>query len=208
LVIQSLIIAALNSLLFVFGCNGSSGKKDNTIQKSDTIKSVKNINDYFPVQEGFYREYITEAPREETEKYKAEVNTIKDTDDGITSEFKSFPYFSKKEEAKTIKIYKDGSVTMYENGKENKFIPATDSMKVGYIWDFDIWRGYIVGFNETIKTDAGSFENCLHISYSASITFQVELWLAKGVGIVKWASYRTNPPTPFITYYILKNKNN
>lgn len=206
--IQNLFIVTLNCLLFVFGCNGSSNKKDNTSQKSDTIKSVKNINDYFPLQEGYLREYITEAPREETEKYKAEVSTIKYTNDGVTAEFKSFPYFSKKEEAKTIKIYNDGSVVMNENGKENIIIPSKDSLKEGYVWEFDIWRGYIAGFNETVKTDAGEFENCLHISYSASITFQVELWLAKGVGIVKWASYRTNPPTPFITYYILKNKKN
>lgn len=175
---------------FLFQCNSSK----------ITNKKITDYNPYFPAGAGNYWEYINEAPREETELWKVEIKSVKSEGDVKICEFSSFPFFFKEEKPTTIKIKKDGSV--YWNDS-NKIIPEITNLKTGYNWTFGIWNGRVTSTNETIKAENQTFNDCIKINYSASITFDAELWLSKNNGIVKWGFFRTNPPTLTFTYYAL-----
>jgi hypothetical protein len=183
----------------VFQCS-SSNKVSN--------KKSAEYNPYFPATEGNFWEYINEAPREETELWKVEVRGQKSEGNDKIYAFSSFPFFSKTEEEKPIRMKEDGSVYMSTyadviNWTEWKILPEISNLKKDYTWNFGIWNGYVASTSETVKAENQTFTDCIKINYAASITFSAEIWLAKNTGIVKWGYFRTNPPTLTFTYYVL-----
>jgi hypothetical protein len=185
------LIHSFNLLLiaaFLFNCNSS-----------DKTSITEKSNPYFPASKGNKWEYINEVPREETEIYKVEVlSTTRDGSD-IIAELSSFPFFSKKEEKSTLKIKHDGSV-YYNN---DTLLPQNSNLVKDYNWKFGDWTGYIGSTTDTVKAENETFTNCILISYSISITFAADIWLARDKGIVKWGYNRTNPPTFKPLYYVL-----
>lgn len=184
-----------------YGCNASSYKKEIKIDSS----SVKNDDSYFPASTGNKWEYINEAPREETELYKIEINGMKyDGDDRIV-EFSSFPFFSKTEEKTSIRVKPNGEVYLVNpnSGKDELIIPEPSQFKKGYTWKFGTWTGIVNDIYETVGTETGTYTDCVYLNFSIYYTFTAELWLVKDIGIVKWGYFRTNPPTLKFTYYVL-----
>jgi hypothetical protein len=184
-------IHSINLLLlaaFFFNCNSA-----------DKTRIIEKPNPYFPASQGDKWEYINEAPREETEIFKVEVlSTSRDGND-IIAELSSFPFFSRKEEKSTLRIKDDGSV-YYNN---DTVLPENSKLKKDYSWKFGEWTGYVGSTNETVKAENETYTNCILISYSISITFAADIWLARDTGIVKWGYNRTNPPTFKPLFYVL-----
>jgi hypothetical protein len=199
------IFLVIFTIVSVYGCNSSSYKKEVIKEKS----SGENFNQYFPVAEGNKWEYINQAPREETEQFKVEITGVKyDGKDQIV-EFNSFPFFSKKDEKTNLKIKPDGEIYLMNtsSGKEELFIPETSKFKKEYSWQFGEWTGIIGGTNDTVKTETGTYYNCIFLNFSIFYTFAAEVWVAKDKGIVKWGYFRTNPPTLNPQYYVLNKLN-
>jgi hypothetical protein len=199
-------IILIASYLFVttafsnFGCNSSENKKE---VKNSSL--VDEYNSYFPVQAGNKWEYINEAPGEDTELVKVKVDDVKLADNIITAELSSFPFFSMSRELTTLKVQHDGEIFVLNNksNKEELFMPSPSDFKKGYTWQFGEWKGIIGSTHETIKTESGTFDNCIFLNFSIYYTFSAEIWIAKDKGIVKWGYNRTNPPTLKPKYYVL-----
>lgn len=205
---QLKVIILILFSLQIFSCNSSENAKDkkniNNIGKS-TGKAFTN-NSYFPVAENMSWEYINEAPRVETELFNVNITSLKNDNGSILTEFDAFPFFSKTNEKTTIRISKTGEVYVKDaNGNENLFLPEESKLTKGSTWMFGDWSAYVTDSLETVKTEKGTYYNCLHIGYGrGGITFTSQLWFAKDAGIVKWTNYRTNPPARVFTYYVLK----
>lgn len=43
----------------------------------------------------------------------------------------------------------------------------------------------LIGFNDTINVDAGTFGSCMHLFYSCPGEYDADIWYAEGVGLVK-----------------------
>ncbi|MCI0449384.1 MAG: hypothetical protein L0Y79_06310 [Chlorobi bacterium] len=191
----------LTPLLFVglavlFGCNSSSIKKTNDVNKKGDY-----LNPYFPAAEGNYWTYINEAPREETETFTIKVETIKDKIAGLTS----FPYLTKESSTQNISVNEKGEIEITGYfGSSGVIFPAAENFKKGYQWHFGVFGGLVNEENFKIETEAGTFENCRYVTLSDGFTFSFEMWFKKGTGIVKWGANRTNPPTLKFIYYVLK----
>jgi len=184
-----------------FGCNSTTYKKENII---DTLPEPV-FNPYFPADEGSKWEYINEAPREETELFKVEITNLKYDGNEQVIELNSFPFFSRNEEKSTLRIKPNGEIYFVnkQSLKEELFIPDTSNLKNQFQWQFGQWSGLIGGTKETIKTENGTFTDCIFLNFSISFTFSAEVWVAKDKGIVKWGYNRTNPPTFKPQYYVL-----
>ena len=183
-----------------FGCNSSENKKE-----VKNTQKAEEYNDYFPLQAGNKWEYINEAPREESELIKVEVDDVKYNGKEVIAELNSFPFFSASREKSTLKVNPDGEI-FYLNNKSNKeelFMPSPSKFKKGYAWQFGEWKGIIGSTNETVKAEKETFSNCVFLNFSIYYTFSAEIWVAKGKGIVKWGYNRTNPPTLKPQYYVL-----
>jgi uncharacterized membrane protein len=188
----NIIVVLIGFLLY--SCNSSS----------DT-KKIKNSNPYFPVSEGNNWEYINEAPREESEIYTVTMQNINEDKGTLYFDLSSFPFFSKENKKVTIAINKDGSIsTEPYRDNLNTFIPATVNLNNGYSWNYGQWSASVNFLNDTVKTENGTYTNCMFLNFAVSITFSAEIWLVKDVGIVKWGYNRTNPPTLRPIYYVLK----
>jgi hypothetical protein len=181
-----------------FGCNSSDKDlKDPSVTKEN--------NDYFPLHAGNKWEYINEAPREETELYNVEVNQVKYEGKDMVAELSSFPFFTKSQEKTILRVKPDGEIFVLNNksSKEELFMPSPSSFSKGYTWQFGEWKGFIGSTNDTVKTESGTFDNCIFLNFSIYYTFSAEIWIAKDKGIVKWGYNRTNPPTLKPQYYVL-----
>ncbi len=195
-----LLVAALFSLIAAFSCNSSdtktSGKKTAT---------GDNFNPFFPLKEGNKWVYINEAPRTETELFTLEAKDLKKVDGGMQMKVSSFPYLTKDNVNKTIKVTTSGEIEI-ENymGSSGMFVPSADNFKAGYKWSFGIFTGYINGDTSLVKTEDGNFDRCYYVMMTDGFTFSYEMWYKKDVGIVKWGANRTNPPQLTATYYVLK----
>jgi hypothetical protein len=130
---------------------------------------------------------------------------IRKVESGIQAKMSSFPYLTKDNTARTITVKTNGEIEIndYFNGS-GVIIPAENNFKKGYQWTFGIFGGSVNSENETIKTEAGFFDNCYYILLTEGFTFSFEMWFKKDVGIVKWGANRTNPPTFNPVYYVLK----
>lgn len=200
MVLKSVIFSSLIILI-----TGFSNLACNSSDKNVKDPSVKESNDYFPIQTGNKWEYINEAPREETELYSVEVKSVKPDGKDIVAELSSFPFFSKAQEITTVRIKPDGEIFVLNNstGKNELFMPSPSSFSKGYSWQFGEWKGFIGSTDDSVKTEYGTFDNCIFLNYSIYFTFSAEIWIAKGKGIVKWGYNRTNPPTLKPQYYVL-----
>ena len=129
-----------------------------------------------------------------------------ETASGKTSAtFDSFPCLGMWD-TKTVIIGKsDGSYLLdYPEAENLMFIPPANKIKTGYQWKSSEWNLTITGDKEDVTVSGKTYKDCVHITFSASITFWGEMWLKEGVGIVKWQFLRTNPPTTELGHYLLK----
>ncbi len=200
-----LYISAVLLFSFSFQCTST----ESTISKKerrDSIKSSVSSNLYFPVNENSRWQYISEAPRDETELFNVNVTSVKDDGADKIVTFDAFPFFYKKNEPATLRLKQNGEVwVITDNSKENLLLPEPSKYTPDYTWQFGEWNGYIVSTTDTVITEKGTFENCVSAGFAAGgITLSANLWLAKGTGIVKWGANRTNPPVVHRLYYVLK----
>lgn len=148
--------------------------------------------------------YINEAPRIETELISVKVLSYEKVNGYDYIKLSSNPYFGKKEEQLYLKINNEtGEIFADEGGKGNLLIPETKLLIKGYSWDYGEWKAVVNSAIETVKTEKQIFKDCIRIDYRLSITFNSELWIKPGIGIVKFAAYRTNPPSTSRTNYVL-----
>lgn len=189
-------------LSVIFLVSGFSFLQCNSSNKEE----VKAPGVYFPLKEGLKWTYINEAPREETE-----LITVTCTKNTAIGEFEldKFPFFANLNSSDTkTNISADDSGNVYIKNSSmtsaSLLVPAGSLISAGYTWKYnDLLNASLTSKPEKVKTEAGEYE-CIYIIFTEGFTFSFEMWLAKGKGIVKWGANRTNPPKPFLTYYVLK----
>ena len=190
--------------LFVFTSFECStiDKKSDDKQLNDS--NVFFHNKFFPVSVGNHWHYSIEKPGEEKDKYDVEITDQEKAGDEDKVEFNSFPFFWLKEEKTTLIVKESGDVYIIdENKNESLLIPRDSDIREGFNWKMGEWNASIVSTHEKVKTMNVDYEDCVHINYTISISFNSELWLSKNTGIVKWGFNRTNPPSLNFTYYTL-----
>jgi hypothetical protein len=194
-----LVITASSS--FFFDCNSSKENK----QKKENPQNFGN-NVYFPVASGLTWEYVNEAPRTETELFTAKISGVTKEGANAIAEYLEFPYFSKQKTKATIKVAENGDVFLVDSTTNYKLLmPEASKLKKGYEWKFGDWSARVGDTGMKVKTESEDFDDCVYLNYAlGGFTFSAELWVAKDRGIVKWGYHRTNPPSPTITYYVLK----
>lgn len=172
-------------LFFIFAsCNGKSGS-------------------VLPLKENSSFNYINEAPRDETEIINIKITSVKKDGKLTYAKLSSNPFFGKKDSELIIQVNENtGEIKTNENGADAVFLPEAKNLQKGYSWDYNGYNAVITSENETVEAEKQTFENCLRIDYRLSITFNSEIWIKPGVGIVKFAAYRTNPPSMSHTYYV------
>lgn len=156
----------------------------------------------FPLKENSSFNYINEAPRTETELVSIKVSSVRKDGNYTFAVLSSNPFFGKKDSELNLKVDEStGAVYTVDNGTEALLIPGKNLIK-GYSWEYGEWKAVIASAIETVKTEKQIFNDCIRIDYRLSITFNTEIWLKPGIGIVKFAAYRTNPPSMSHTYYV------
>jgi hypothetical protein len=116
--------------------------------------------------------------------------------------YNQFPYLGIEYEC-TVVTYSGGSKKVNDNNNDIMFYPPDDSIKNGYTWESGGYSFKTIDTNEEIIINKNLYSNCIHISFSNSITYAGEMWIKEGVGIVKWSFIRTNPPSTEVGYYLL-----
>ncbi len=190
--------------LFVFTSLDCStiDKKSNDKQIYDS--SVVFQNEFFPVSVGNQWFYTIEKPGEEKDKYDVKITELENANDEIKVVFNSFPFFWLKEVKTTLIVKESGDVYIIdENKNESLLIPRNTDINEGFSWKMGEWNASIINTHAKVKTMNAEYENCVHINYTISISFNSEIWLAKNAGIVKWGFNRTNPPSLEFSYYTL-----
>ncbi len=180
----------ISIFLFTFLCTSCN-------DKSGSIFSLKENSSFT---------YINEPPRTETELISVKVISYKKENDYDYAELSSNPYFGRRDEKLFLKIdMKTEKVLTYNEGKESMLLPPSKDLKTGYSWEYNGYDAVITSLNETVKTEKQIFENCLRIDYRLAGTFISEIWIKPGVGIVRFAAFRTNPPVLSPPYYVWNN---
>lgn len=119
--------------------------------------------------------------------------------------FNSFPCLGMWDTKTTILGKSDGSYYLdYPEAEDFMFIPPKDKIKKGYQWKSSEWDCSVYDDKEDITIGGKMYKDCIHISFSTSITFWGEFWVKEGTGIVKWSFIRTNPPATELGHYLLK----
>ena len=181
------IILILSVAAGLFSCNTADIKKGNRL--------------LLPMDSGDKWEYEYDI-KSNPKTVSFEITNAAYTFGQVMSTFDSFPCFGR--DLKTeIVIRQDGS---YEISQLMNFmlLPPPDKIKTGYKWESSEWKCRIVNDSEDLTILGKEYKDCVHITYSSSITFLGEMWLKEGVGIVKWQFLRTNPPTTELGHYLLK----
>lgn len=156
----------------------------------------------FPLKENSSFNYINESPRTETELVTVKINSVRKEGNFTYAVLSSNPFFGKKDSELNLKVDEStGTVYTIENGTEALLIPGKNLIK-GYSWLYGDWNAVISSAIETVKTEKQIFTDCIRIDYRLSITFNTEIWVKPGTGIIKFAAYRTNPPSMSHTYYV------
>lgn len=202
---MKMIFILLLSLQFLtaFSCNNSGSGKD---EVKKTPSDGDNFNSYFPVKEGNSWSYVNEGPRDDTELFKVTVNDLKKVSDGIQLKLSSFPYLSKDNQERTLKVRQNGEIEIKDYiGYSGIIIPQQDDFRDGYQWKFGELTGRISSFSDTVATENGKFGGCLYVMLTDGFTFSYEMWFKKDMGIIKWGANRTNPPLLKPIYYVLKD---
>jgi hypothetical protein len=194
-----LILAITASLSLFFDCNSSR----TIIQKKDS-GNLNSYNPYFPIAGDMEWKYINQAPRDETLLFNVKISNLKNSGESVTAEFDPFPFFNKQKVKSTVKINKSGEVYVIDSTENEKLLlPDESKLQKGYNWQYGSWLAVVGDTNVSVKTEKETIENCLYVNYGlGGFTFVVELWLAKGKGIVKWGANRTNPPSLNTAYFL------
>jgi hypothetical protein len=175
---------------------------------SSVTKTAGYGNSYFPVGEGNYWKYINESPRDETLLYEVKIKHAEKINKSVKFTLTSFPFLTKDANEQTLAQNENGEIEAVQYmSSTGVIIPAPGNFKIGYEWDFGIFKGYVNGDKVQIKTEAGTFEDCYYILMTDGFTFSYEMWFKKEVGIVRWGANRTNPPTIKPEYFVLKDYN-
>lgn len=133
-----------------------------------------------------------------------QINEVKSSNGSKQVTFDNFPCLGLYDSKAIIIKNTDGSYKLdYPEAVDFIFIPPQDKIETGYRWTSGEWNCSILGINESLVIDGKTYTDCLHITFSSSITFWGEMWIKKGVGIVKWAFNRTNPPTTELGHWEL-----
>ena len=179
------------------------------LQCNSSIKTekndVKSPDVYFPLKEGLKWTYINEAPRDESVLIKVSCSKNAAGD----FELDKFPFFDNLHNSDTkTAISTDASGNVYIKNSSmssaSLLVPAESLFSGDYQWKYnELLNAYLTSKLNKVKTEFGEFD-CIYILFTEGFTFSFEMWLAKGKGIVKWGANRTNPPKPFLTYYVLK----
>lgn len=180
-----------------------------TIDKKSDDKHLNDSNVFFqneflPVSVGNQWHYSIEKPGEEKDDYDVKITSQEKAGKEIKVVFDTFPFFWLKEEKTTLIVKDSGDVYIIdENKNESLLIPRESDIRDGFNWKMGEWNASIISTNEKVKTMNVEYEDCVHINYTISISFNSEIWLSKNTGIVKWGFNRTNPPSLNFTYYLL-----
>lgn len=159
-----------------------------------------------PLKENSYFKYINEAPRTETELISIKISSVKKENNLTYAKLSSNPFFGKKDSELNLEVNEStGEVYTIENGVKAMLLPESKDLRKGYSWEYNGYNAVVSSVNETVKAEKQTFENCLRIDYRLSMTFNTEIWIKPGVGIVRFAAYRTNPPSLSQTYYVWNN---
>jgi hypothetical protein len=195
-----LILLMLTGAVSAFQCNSADIKKTSKFNEKSS-----SYNDFFPLSDGNYWLYINEGEREESELFTVKAKDTKKVESGVQLKVSAFPYLTKEEKEQSLSVNSSGEIEAIDYfGATGIFVPAPGNFIKGYEWSFGIYKGYITRTGETVTTEAGKFENCIYVNMTDGFTFSFEMWYKKDVGIVKWGSNRTNPPTLNFKYYVLK----
>lgn len=195
------ILIIFSCVITAFECNSSDTKKTGRINNNETDL---NFNSYFPLREGNFWKYINEAPRDESEIFIVKASDFKKLDNGIQVKLSSFPYITKESDPKSVTVKANGEIEIQDYmSASGVIIPSPENFKKGYKWVFGVFGGYVNGDAETVKTEAGDFDNCYYVMMTDGFTFSFEFWYKKDVGIVRWGPNRTNPPAIKTVYYVL-----
>jgi hypothetical protein len=196
------LILIIQIIWLPLNCGSSQNEKKLDEKKPSVVGPVTILNPYFPLSTGNEWEYVNEEPGEELKTYKTGISTKWENSIEIF-ELSSFPFFSREEKTARF-VIKDGAVYLTDTASNNRLlIPRPADLSKGHVWEFGEWRATIASTKESVKTEYGTFENCIYLNYSIYFTFSAELWLAQNAGIVKWGYNRTNPPTLKPEYYVL-----
>ncbi|MBO5212349.1 MAG: RNA polymerase sigma factor [Clostridia bacterium] len=108
-----------------------------------------------------------------------------------------------------------GSCVMYEKqelGWINYF--ASRFKDMFYDTDLEIGKTYtdyektftLIGYNDTVTTKAGVFDNCMHINYYDPTNCEADVWYKNGVGLVKISFVKKNFNTEEyeLSHYVIK----
>lgn len=193
-----LLILFSIAVSFSFSCNSSKTGKDSEISDG---------NQYFPVAQGNSWTYsdISFGENPPTHNVYVKSVTVEGTDKIV--DLSSFPFFSDFVKTTKLRIKESGAVYVVGgDSKEELFLPVKTDFQTGSKWQFGQWSAYISKDNDTVVTKAGTYIDCILITYSIAFTFVSEIWLSRNVGIIKWGYNRTNPPTPSPSYFVLINK--
>lgn len=191
------ILAVLSCTAFAFQCN--SGEKTSNSKKEKSGYT----NPFFPLTDGNSWKYVNSESGDFPGEFTVTVKDTKKVEEGTQMKMTSFPYLTKENTEQSIRQKPNGEIEAINYFSVTAtFIPSADNFKKGYEWQYGVFRGYINGDNETVKTPRGTFEGCYYIMMTDGFTFSFEMWFKKDVGIVKWGSNRTNPPS-IPSYYNL-----
>lgn len=150
--------------------------------------------------------YINASPRDETVIKNIKVSGVKKENSFVYAKLSSNPFFGKDDVELNLKVNeKTGEVFTLENGREEMLLPGGKDLRKGYSWEYNGYNAVVTATSEKVAGEKQTFEDCIRVDYRLSITFNSEVWLKPGVGIVKFAAYRTNPPSLIQTYYVWKD---
>jgi hypothetical protein len=159
-----------------------------------------------PLQDNTSFNYINASPRDETVTKIVKVSGVKKENGFTYAKLSGNPFFGKDDAALNIKVNeKTGEVFTIENGKDEMLLPEGKDLRKGYSWEYNGYNAVVSAMGEKVAAEKQTFEDCIRVDYRLSITFNSEVWLKPGVGIVKFAAYRTNPPSMSQTYYVWDN---
>lgn len=167
--------------------------------KKEIISKVQYENEYFPLKNNMSWKYVNEAPREET--IIIDIN-CKIAENKIM--FDNYPFFGNSESG--TEFFTDESSNLFVKEKAGGsflLLPPANKFADNYRWKYsNLLSAYMTKTPVEVKTEEGIY-SCIYVVFTDGFTFSYEMWLAKGVGVVKWGANRTNPPS-IPVYYVLK----
>lgn len=159
-----------------------------------------------PLQDNTSFNYINASPRNETVIKNIKVSGVKKENGFTYAKLSSNPFFGKDDIELNLKVNeKTGEIFSIENGKDEMLLPEGKDLRKGYSWEYNGYNAVVTSTGEKVAAEKQIFDDCIRVDYRLSITFNSEIWLKPGVGIVKFAAYRTNPPSMSQTYYVWKD---